>query len=333
MKLKLLSFPTSGKTVLMLFIALFLGRSVIAQNNFTLTGKITDGETALADVSVVIQETQQGTTTNSDGAFTLSVSTGQTLVISHTGFETQTIKIGNQNQLTIVLNASAGNVLDDVVIVGYGTQRKTSLTAAVSTMKGKDIASVPVANLSNGLGGRVSGVIVKQGSGEPGYDGSNIYIRGLSSTGASQPLLIVDGIPRSFQHLDPNAIETFTVLKDAAAVAPYGVAGANGVILVTTKKGKTGAPSLTYNGYVGFQNPVVLPDFVNSYQYATLRNAAAANEGLPAAYTAEELQKFQDGSDPDAYPTHKDIWETITNKNALITQHNIDVSGGSERIQ
>ncbi len=333
MKLKSLPFPPSGKTVLMLFIALLFTGAAAAQAAFTLTGKITDGETALADVSVIIQETQQGTTTNADGVFMLSVLSGQTLVISHTGYETQTRKIGTQNQLTIVLTASAGNVLDDVVIVGYGAQKKTSLTAAVSTMKGKEIASVPIANLSNGLGGRVSGVIVKQGSGEPAYDGSNIYIRGLSSTGASQPLLIVDGIPRSFQHLDPNAIETFTVLKDAAAVAPYGVAGANGVILVTTKKGKTGAPSLTYNGYVGFQNPVVLPKFVNSYQYATLRNAAAANEGLPAAYTEEELQKFQDGSDPDAYPTHKDIWGTITNKNALITQHNIEISGGSERVK
>ena len=174
MKLKLFSFPASGKTVLMLFITFLLGGAAIAQTSFTLTGKITDGETALADVSVIIQETQQGTTTNEAGVFTLSVSSAQTLVISHTGYETQTIKIGNQNQLTIVLKASDGNVLDDVVIVGYGTQKKTSLTAAVSTMKGKEIASVPIANLSNGLGGRVSGVIVKQGSGEPGYDGSNI---------------------------------------------------------------------------------------------------------------------------------------------------------------
>lgn len=332
-KTKLISFRTWGKAAPALFIALLFAGVVTAQAGFTLTGKITDGEAALADVSVIIQETQQGTTTNEDGVFTLNVSRGQTLVVSHTGFETQTVKVGTRNQVTITLTASAGNILSDIVVVGYGTQRKTSLTAAVSTMKGKEIASVPVANLSNGLGGRVSGVIFKQGSGEPGYDGSNIYIRGLSSTGANQPLLIVDGIPRSFQHLDPNSIETFTVLKDAAAVAPYGVAGANGVILVTTKRGKSGAPSLTYNGYVGFQNPVVLPDFVNSYQYATLRNAAAVNEGLPEPYTAEELQKFQDGSDPDAYPTFKDIWGTITNKNALITQHNIEVSGGAERVK
>lgn len=325
--------PAMQKVFFSLFVLFFFSNTISGQSAFILTGKITDNETALPDVSVVIQETKQGTTTNAEGMFTLRVSPGQTLVISHTGYEPQTIIIGNQRQLNVVLKASADNALEDVVVVGYGTQKKTSLTAAVSTMKGDEIASVPLANLSNGLGGRVSGVMVKQGSGEPGHDGSNIYIRGISSTGANQPLLVVDGIPRSFQHLDPNSIETFTVLKDAAAVAPYGVAGANGVILVTTKKGKTGAPSLTYNGYVGFQNPVVLPDFVNSYQYATLRNAAAANEGLPAAYTAEELQKFQDGSDPDAYPTHKDIWGTITNKNTLITQHNIEITGGSERVK
>lgn len=333
MKSMYFKFISLKKAFFVLFALLLFAKELTAQTAFTLSGKVTDGEAALADVSVMVRETQQGTITNENGEFTLSVSRGQTLVISHTGFETQNVKIGKADQISINLIASAGNVLSDVVVVGYGTQKKTSLTAAVSTMRGKEIASVPIANLSNGLGGRVSGVIFKQGSGEPGKDGSNIYIRGLSSTGSNQPLLIVDGIPRTFQQLDPNTIESFTVLKDAAAVAPYGVAGANGVLLVTTKRGKSGAPSLTYNAYAGFQNPVVLPKFVNSYQYATLRNAAAVNEGLPEPYSAEELQKFKDGSDPDAYPTFKDIWGMITNKNALLTQHNIEISGGSERVK
>src|SRR5690606_11152348 len=129
--------------------------------------------------------------------------------------------------------------------------------------------------------------IVKQGSGEPGRDGSNIYIRGISTTGSAQPLLIVDGIPRNFQQLDPNSIESFTVLKDAAAVAPYGVAGANGVVLVTTKKGKSGKPTVTYNTYWAFQNPTALPDFVTPSEYAMLKNAIAENEGLPKPYTDE----------------------------------------------
>jgi TonB-linked SusC/RagA family outer membrane protein len=333
MNLQLLKLFIARKVFLLQCVFLFFAGALFAQAPSTVTGKVTDGDLPLSNVSVLIRETQRGTTTNEQGVFTLSASTGQTLVISYTGFEEQAIKIGSQKQFSIVLKTSSLSVLNDVVVVGYGVKRKTSVTAAISTMKGKEIASVPISNLSNGLGGRVSGVIVKQGSGEPGRDGSNIFIRGISSTGANQPLIIVDGIPRSFQQLDPHSIESFSILKDAAAVAPYGVAGANGVILVTTKKGKSGAPTLTYNGYVGLQNPVVLPDFVNSFQYATLRNAAAVNEGLPQPYSATDLQKFQDGSDPDAYPTFKNIWRDLTNKNAILTNHNIEVSGGSERVK
>lgn len=304
-----------------------------AQTRITVTGKISGNGAPLPYVSIGILGTSQGTTTNEQGAFTIPAQIGQTLVISHMGFSQKTVKIISQDPLDIILETAAQDILNDVVVIGYGTKKKTSVTAAVSTLKGAEIAALPISNLSNGLGGRVAGVIVKQGSGEPGRDASNIFIRGISSTGANQPLIIVDGIPRSFQQLDPNSIETFSVLKDAAAVAPYGVAGANGVILVTTKKGKTGTPTLTYNGYVGFQNPVTLPDFVNSYQYATLRNIAAVNEGLPKPYTDAELQKFQDGSDPDAYPTFKNIWGELTNKNAILTNHNIEISGGAEKVK
>ncbi len=304
-----------------------------AQEKITITGTVTDGKTALPNVSVFIKGTSQGTTTTEQGTFSIQASKGQSLVFSFIGYQQQSIVVTGQKNLSVTLLPSADQTLNDVVVIGYGTRKKVSVTAAISSLKGKEVASVPVANLSNSLGGRVSGVVVKQGSGEPGRDGSNIFIRGISSTGSNAPLMIVDGIPRPFQQLDPNSIESFTVLKDAAAAAPYGVAGANGVILVTTKRGKTGAPSLSYNGYVGFQNPVRLPDFVNSYQYATLRNAAARNEGLPEPYTAEELQKFQDGSDPDAYPTFKDIWGSITQKNAVLTNHNIEISGGTEKIK
>ncbi len=222
--------------------------------------------------------------------------------------------------------------LDEVVVVGYGTQKKESVTAAISTLKGKEMASTPITNLSNGLGGRVSGVIVRQNNGEPGNDGSNIYIRGISSTGANQPLLIVDGIPRDFKQLDPNIIESFTILKDAAAVAPYGVAGANGVILVTTKRGKTGTPSVTYNAYVGFQNPTVFPKYVSGYQFGLLQNAAAKSSGLPLPYSDKALQKLNDGSDPDALP-NPDVYKDLITKNAVLTNHNIEVSGGTEKVK
>lgn len=333
MNLRVIKFVITARSLLLPLLLLLLSAGAFAQTKVTVTGKITTGGAPLPNVSVSVQGTNQGTTTNDQGVFSLNAQIGQTLVISHMGFGQKIVKINNQEPLDITMETSSQDILNDVVVIGYGTKKKTSVTAAISTLKGAEIAALPISNLSNGLGGRVAGVIVKQGSGEPGRDASSIFIRGISSTGSTQPLIIVDGIPRSFQQLDPNSIETFSVLKDAAAVAPYGVAGANGVILVTTKKGKTGAPTLTYNGYVGFQNPIVLPDYVNSFQYATLRNAAAVNEGLPKPYSDADLQKFQDGSDPDAYPTFKNIWGDLTNRNAKLTNHNIEISGGADKVK
>lgn len=330
---KPLLFLQQKKRILIFIYFIFFSQLSFSQQKLIVTGTVVDeNNIPMVGVSVNLKESAIGTTTGLNGNFTITVTNNGTLVFSFVGYNKKEVAVKGKSEINVVLESEVSS-LDQVVVVGYGTQKKTSVTAAISTLKGKEIASVPIANLSNGLGGRVSGVIVKQGSGEPGKDGSNIYIRGISSTGSTQPLIIVDGIPRSFQQLDPNTIESFTVLKDAAAVAPYGVAGANGVILVTTKRGKTGAPTLSYNGYMGFQNPVTLPDFVNSYQYATLRNTAAANEGLSQPYSAEELKKFQDGSDPDAYPTFKNIWGDITNKNAILTNHNIEISGGTERVK
>ncbi len=254
----------------------------------------------LANASINVKGTNTGITTDSKGAFALDVpGSGSVLVVSFIGFQTQEITVGKRTSLTIQLGASNSS-LNDVVVVAYGTQRKASVTAAVSSIKGDDIAAQPVANISNSIGGRVTGVIATQGNGEPGNDGSRILIRGISTTGNTQPLVIVDGIPRNYTQLDPNSIASISILKDAAAVAPYGMGGANGVILITTKKGQTGAPSLTYNTYAGLQNPTQLTKFVNAYQYATLFNAADDNEGAPHAYSDEDLQKFKDHSDPDA---------------------------------
>jgi TonB-linked SusC/RagA family outer membrane protein len=175
-------------------------------------------------------------------------------------------------------------------------------------------------------------VIASQGSGEPGNDRSRILIRGISTTGNTEPLVIVDGIPRNYTQLDPNSIASISILKDAAAVAPYGMGGANGVILITTKKGKTGAPSLNYTTYVGLQNPTQLTKFVNAYQYATLFNAANDNEGTPHAYSADDLQKFQDHSDPDGHPDHNVLKELIT-PNTVIMSHNLSLSGGGDRVR
>jgi len=322
----------AGKMLMVLFLLTFFFSASFAQDRVSIKGTVTNGQEALSGVTVRIQNSTEGTTTDDNGKFNINAPKGSMLIFSYLGFNDKTIPVNNPATVKIQLEP-ANRSLNDVVIVGYGTQKKTSLTSAVSTLDGDKVTDIPITNLSNGLAGRVSGVIAKQGSGEPGRDGSNIFIRGISSIGSTQPLIIVDGIPRSFSELDPNSIASFTVLKDASAIAPYGVAGANGVILVTTKRGSTGAPTLTYNGYVGFQNPTVLPDFVNSYQYALLRNAAAVNEGLPQPYSASDLQKYKDGSDPDAFPTFKNIWGDLTNKNAVLTKHDIQLSGGTEKVK
>src|SRR5690606_14428842 len=307
--------------------------SITGVNEVTGTVKDDRGE-PLPGVNVMIKGTQTGTSTDATGRFSIRVTQeNAVLIFSYVGYQTQEISPGSQRVLDVTLLPDQKS-LEEVVVIGYGTQKKTSLTAAVSTMKGDEISEVPVANLTNALGGRVAGVILKQGSGEPGKDGANIFIRGISSTGSTQPLVIIDGIPRDFSQfsqLDPNTVESFTILKDAAAVAPYGVAGANGVLLITTKKGKAGEPVLSYNGYVGFQNPTVLPKYLTNYDYARLRNEAAANDGLPLPYSDYALQKYKDGSDPDAYPSEY-VWDYLISKNALLTAHNVAISGGTERI-
>jgi TonB-linked SusC/RagA family outer membrane protein len=310
------------------------------KGELVITGKVTDvaDGNPLPGVNILVKGTTVGTTTDDEGNFTLSVpNESSVLIFSFIGFTTQEQPVGSQTFLDIKLSADI-NTLNEVVVVGYGEQKKASLTAAVSTFKGEAVASNPVANLSNNFAGRVAGVIVTQRGGEPGFDGSTINIRGIATNGNNSPLLVVDGIYRDFSKLDPNTIESYTVLKDAAAVAPYGLAGANGVILVTTKKGKKGAPSLTYNTYVGFQNPTRVTPFVNSVQYALMRNEAARNDGNPPVFSGEEIENYRKtvtgaaDADPDLYPNSNGV-QDILKRNATITYHNLELSGGSDNVR
>lgn len=323
-----------SKSFFLLCLILFLiGSVAFSQNKLHVTGIVqSDQNVPLSGVSVNIKGSNAGSLTDKNGHFSIDVpDTKSTLIFSYVGYTTQTMAIGSKTYFPITL-VSANKELGEVVVVGYGTQKKSSLTSSIATIKGQDMAAQPVASLSNSLGGRAAGIIFTQGSGEPGYDGSNILIRGIGTTGNTQPLVIVDGIPRNFTQLDPNTIASVTILKDAAAVAPYGLGGANGVILITTKKGKLGAPTLTYDGYVGWQNPTVQTKFVNAYQYATLFNAADDNQGAPHAYSDYALQKYKDHSEPDLYPDH-DVLKELENRNTLITSHDLDLSGGSEKIR
>ena len=318
-------------TVLVIFV-FTLPSNLSAQNFIDVTGLVKSDSGHLAGVSVTSNsDDRMGTITDASGNYSIRVPVNSILTFNLVGYTAMDIPVKNRSTINALLKVEY-NKLDDVVVVAYGRQKKSSVTAAVSSLSAEKIASLPITNVSNGLGGRVSGIIFKQGSGEPGRDAASIYIRGVSTTGGSQPLIIVDGIPRSFNMLDPNTIETITVLKDAAAVAPYGVAGANGVLLITTKRGKSGAPSLSYNGYVGFQNPTVTPDLVNSVQYAELRNAASANEGLPPRFTAEEIEKFKNGSDPDLY-ANSNVIKELYEKNTILSGHNIEISGGTDKVK
>jgi TonB-linked SusC/RagA family outer membrane protein len=314
--------------------------SQLQKDMITVRGKVTNqanGE-IIPGVTVTLKGSQTGAITDANGNYQLKAPSDGSLIFTSIGYETTEIPIQDKTTINVKLKVTDKN-LSEVVVVAYGTQKKTSITAAVSTVNTTEIESKPVVNLSNSLIGRASGIIATQGSGEPGVDGSNIQIRGAGTTGNTQPLYIVDGVPRDFTRLDPNSIATITILKDAAAVAPYGVAGANGVILITTKQGKSGKSVLTFDGYVGFQNPTRLPTFVDSYQYALMRNEAAANDAHDQGQTSftpfatpEQLALYQNGSDPNAYPNSQPLKEIIK-PNRLINYDNITLSGGTDDIK
>ncbi|HEY4288538.1 MAG TPA: TonB-dependent receptor [Puia sp.] len=298
-----------------------------------LKGKVTD-EKGLPLTGVTVQPKGGGkaTTTDADGAWSLNTPGDAVISFSYTGYETKEISAMSLSRLSSISLRPTNNNLNEVVVVGYGTQKKGSVTAAISSVKGDQIAKAPVANVSSTLGGRVSGVLSRQNSGEPGSDADEIHIRGIATTGNSAPLVIINGIPGDYNQLNPNEIENVTILKDAAAVAPYGLGGANGVILITTKRGKEGKFSFDYNGYYGFQQPTRYPRYLDSYDFAVMENAANANANLPAAWTDADLQKFKDHSDPLHYPDHDWIKEVVNFK-APMTSHTLSFTGGTRKLR
>lgn len=270
--------------------------------------------------------TTNGTITDFDGNFVLEVTDGAELDISYIGYQTQKLKTQSGKLLAVTLKEDL-ETLDEVVVVGYGTQKKVSVTGAMASTKGSDLAKVPTANITNTLAGRLPGLISYNRSGEPGYDDAGLLIRGASTTGDSSPLIVVDGVADragSLGRLNPNDIENITILKDASA-AIYGSRAANGVILVTTKRAKSEKFTVSYNGNVGISSPTILPDMCDSWQYAEL-----INEITPGTYSDEAIQKFKDGSDPVNYPNVNAF--DILLKQAVQTQHNISASAGGKYV-
>ncbi len=290
----------------------------------------------IVGATVTIEGGGKGISTDKSGKFELNAAKG-VLVVSFIGYKTYRLPLNETTNLTIRLEKD-DRVLEDVVVVGYGTQRKATLTGSISEVKGKDIVKSPQPNLSNSLAGRFSGVVINNRSGEPGYDGSSITVRGQATTGSNDVLVVVDGVPGQIgglERLDPNDIESISVLKDASA-AIYGNRAANGVILVTTKRGKSGKPSITYSGNLGVSSPTRLPKMADAATYAILRNEIAygnsSSGGMNQIYSAEQIQKFRDGSDPLLYPNTD--WADVTLKKAAIqSQHNLSVAGGTEDVR
>ena len=286
-----------------------------------ITGTITDtdGE-PIVGANISIKGTSIGTISDANGKFNLNVTENARIQISYIGYLTQEFTIGNKTDFSIKLRDDMQS-LEEVVVVGYGVQKRASVTGSVASIQSKDIATVKTPNVSNALAGKLPGLRAVQRSGAPGDDNASLDIRGFGSA-----LVIVDGVERDFRQIDANDIESISILKDASA-AVYGFKGANGVILVTTKKGETGKPKISYNGYVGIQNITRYPEYYDGYEYATLYNEAQQNIGVKAPYSAEDLDRFSKGIGTT------DWYNEVIRKSAPATYHNLSVSGGAEKVK
>ncbi len=343
-----------------LFLAVFslFASALFAQQK--VTGRIVSRDASpLAGVTVSVKGTTNSTLTNESGNFTITAPSNATLVITNISYATREIKVGSQSNLSIVMEATSQQ-LTDVVVVGYGVQKKVTVTGAVSTVKGTDLEKTPTTNLSNSLVGRLPGLSAIQAGGEPGYDGSAIRIRGTNTFGNTSALIVVDGVPDvagGLERLNPADIESMSVLKDASA-AIYGSRAANGVILVTTKHGKSGKPQLSYTFNHGWAQPTRIPKMANAVEYAQMNNETTIYGGIPSAewaaaeaafnttgsytdatgkvtlapFQPADIQKYKDGSDPWGHP-NTDWFKTTLKTWSPQDQHSLQVKGGSENVK
>ena len=279
--------------------------------------------------SVVIKGTTLGTVTDMEGKFQLDAEPSQTLEVSFIGYQKVSLPVGNQTYFLITLKEDT-ETLDEVVVVGYATQKKVNLTGSVSSVSAKDIRDIPVANTTTLLQGRLPGLVLTQNGAQAGNNNPEIRIRGIGTFGNNNPMVLIDGVEGSIAQIAeiPSAdIESISVLKDAASASIYGVRAANGVILITTKQGRTSDKlNVSYAGSYTYQTPGVVPDFVDGYNWALMRN-----EVRPGTFNEVALQKLQDGSDPDRYANTDWLDEVL--RNANMHQHHLSVNGGSENVR
>ncbi|MFC4870794.1 SusC/RagA family TonB-linked outer membrane protein [Negadavirga shengliensis] len=298
-----------------------------------ITGRVTDenGE-GIPGATVLVEGTNIGTATDIDGNYNIEVPEGGVLVFSFIGYESQRVVVGDQTVVDVVLGEDLSS-LDEIVVVGYGTQKKVNLTGAVSMVNSEEIVNQPVGQTSMALQGIAPGVTITQRSGQPGRDGGDIRIRGIGTIGTTGqgPLIMVDGVETNLNNVDPNEIESISILKDAASASIYGARAANGVVLVTTKRGVEGV-RVNYNMYAGFQTPTRLPNIVGALDHMEMTNEAFTNIGNDPQYSDQFLQEYRANMPSDRYPDTD--WQKLTMSNSAFMQsHNISVNAGSQRAR
>lgn len=323
-----------GKFLLCVLLMLFMAipQSVFAQSSITVQGTITDeqGETLIGAV-VQIKGGNSGTMTDDQGRYSLVTPANATLVISSIGFETQEVAVGGKTRHDIVLKSDT-EMIDEVVFIAYGAQKKVTITGAVSNVGGEELLKTPSASLGNALAGKLPGVSSVQYSGRPGGDEPVIYVRGIGSLNGSSPLVLVDGVERSFNQIDPNEVEDISILKDASATAVFGVRGANGVILVTTKRGQEGKARINFSTSYGVQQVSNFIKMIDSYTYATLYNEAQRSDGIAEEqlrFSPAAIEHFRTGDQPMLYPNTNWL-DYVMKPMASQSQHNVSVSGGDK---
>ncbi|MFZ4261507.1 SusC/RagA family TonB-linked outer membrane protein [Sphingobacterium sp. HJSM2_6] len=308
--------------------------SGILQQQIEVTGKITSPDgVAIQNVTVnAIGATSRSVISNTEGIYKIIVNPTDSLRFSSIGFESIVVAVNGRSRIDLVFQEKL-NVMDDVVVVAYGSQKKISLTGAISSVSTRELRQSPTANLSNALAGRLPGLMAYQPSGEPGNDLSQIFIRGVSTFNNASPLVVVDGVlGRDFAQLDPNEVESISILKDASSTAVYGVRGANGVILVTTRRGKSGTPQISFTSELGYQSPIRLPKFLDSYNYAQLYNEALSNDNLPAKYSEQDLEYYKIGADPYLY-ANTDWFGEFLKPYTPMYRANLNISGGGDKVR
>lgn len=320
-----LSYTISGKHILIRKV------SGINQQLKKISGVVLDEyNEPIIGANVIEKGTANGVMTDINGLFSLEVKQGAAVQISYIGYKQIEVS-SNMTPFKVVLQED-NQQIDEVVVVGYGIQKKVNLTGAVSNVKSDMLQNRTSSNPVNLLVGQVPGMTIIQRSGQPGSDAGTLRVRGIGTLGNSDAMVVVDGVESSFNNVSPDDIESISILKDAAASSIYGVRAANGVILITTKKGVVGKPVVAYNGYAGWQTKTRMPEYLDSYNYAKLFNEAYANDGLPVPYTDAELQKFKDGSDLDHY-SNSNWLEALLSENGFFHNHHLSVIGGSDNLK